>query len=123
MYRLRGHTGGSLAARAIGAQATEATIRAGVLNQMTALERPQSVHIARIHEQRGDFHSDSIQAKNAVQYRAINYSVDQFVLKRIQYIKQRPPPRALYKGSVKMAGYLFLLQRRLQCKVCDRRFV
>jgi hypothetical protein len=46
MYRLKVLTGGSLAARTIGAQATEVAIRAGVLNRMTALARPQSVRIA-----------------------------------------------------------------------------
>jgi hypothetical protein len=35
-----------LAARTIGAQATEVAIRAGVLNRMTALARPRSVRIA-----------------------------------------------------------------------------
>ena len=46
MYRLKVLTGGSLAARTIGAQATEVAIRAGVLNRMTALARPRSVRIA-----------------------------------------------------------------------------
>lgn len=46
MYRLKVLTGRRLAARTIGAQATEVAIRAGVLNRMTALARPQSVRIA-----------------------------------------------------------------------------
>jgi hypothetical protein len=46
MYRLKVLTGRSLAARTIGAQATEVAIRAGVLNRMTTLARPQSVRIA-----------------------------------------------------------------------------
>jgi|SRR5471032_353879 len=46
MYRLTVLTGRGLAARTIGAQATEVVIRAGVLNRMTALARPQSVRIA-----------------------------------------------------------------------------
>lgn len=46
MYRLKVLTGRSLAARTIGAQATEVAIRAGVLNRMVALARPQSVRIA-----------------------------------------------------------------------------
>jgi hypothetical protein len=46
MYRLKILTGRSLVARTIGAQATEVAIRAGVLNRMTALARPQSVRIA-----------------------------------------------------------------------------
>lgn len=40
MYRLRLLTGRRLAARMIGAQATEVAIRAGVLNRMPALARP-----------------------------------------------------------------------------------
>lgn len=46
MYRLNVLSGRSLAARMIGAQATEVTIRAGVLNRMTTLARPQSVRMA-----------------------------------------------------------------------------
>jgi hypothetical protein len=46
MYRLKVLTGRSLAARTIGAQATEVAIRAGALNRMAALARPQSVRIA-----------------------------------------------------------------------------
>jgi hypothetical protein len=46
MYRLKVLTGRNLAARTIGAQATEVAIRAGVLNRMTSLARPQSVRIA-----------------------------------------------------------------------------
>jgi hypothetical protein len=45
MYRLKVLTGRSLAARTIGAQATEVAIRAGVLNRMATLARPQSVRI------------------------------------------------------------------------------
>ena len=46
MYRLTVLTGRGLAARTIGAQATEIAIRAGLLNRMTSLARPQSVRIA-----------------------------------------------------------------------------
>jgi Transposase DDE domain len=46
MYRLKTLTGNSLWARRIGSQATEVAIRAGVLNRMAALARPQSVRIA-----------------------------------------------------------------------------
>ncbi|CAG9185148.1 IS5 family transposase ISRta5 [Cupriavidus laharis] len=46
MYRLKTLTGHSLWAREIGSQATEVAIRAGVLNRMVALARPQSVRIA-----------------------------------------------------------------------------
>jgi hypothetical protein len=46
MYRLKVLTGRSLAARTIGAQATEVAIRAGVHNRMAALARPQSVRVA-----------------------------------------------------------------------------
>lgn len=46
MYRLKTLTGRSLWARATGSQATEVSIRAGVLNRMAALARPQSVRIA-----------------------------------------------------------------------------
>ncbi|MGF6971701.1 hypothetical protein QFZ94_000128 [Paraburkholderia sp. JPY465] len=46
MYRLKVLTGASLWARATSAQATEVSIRAGVLNRMVALARPQSVRIA-----------------------------------------------------------------------------
>jgi hypothetical protein len=46
MYRLKVLTGRNLAACTIGAQATEVAIRAGVLNRMTLLARPQSVRIA-----------------------------------------------------------------------------
>lgn len=46
MYRLKRLTGHSLWARGIGSQATEVAIRAGVLNRMVALARPQSVCIA-----------------------------------------------------------------------------
>ncbi len=46
MYRLKILTGPRLWARQIGSQATEVSIRAGVLNRMAALARPQSVRIA-----------------------------------------------------------------------------
>jgi len=46
MYRLKILTGSCLWARKTGSQATEVSIRAGVLNRMTALARPQSVRIA-----------------------------------------------------------------------------
>lgn len=46
MYRLKSLTGSCLWAREIGSQATEVSIRAGVLNSMTAITRPQSVHVA-----------------------------------------------------------------------------
>ncbi|RKE39656.1 DDE family transposase [Paraburkholderia sp. BL23I1N1] len=46
MYRLKVLTGPCLWARETGSQATEVSIRAGVLNRMTALARPQSVRIA-----------------------------------------------------------------------------
>jgi hypothetical protein len=46
MYRLKILTGSCLWAREIGSQATEVSIRAGVLNRMAALARPQSVRIA-----------------------------------------------------------------------------
>jgi hypothetical protein len=46
MYRLKTLTGPCLWAREIGSQATEVSIRAGVLNRMVALARPQSVRIA-----------------------------------------------------------------------------
>src|SRR5471032_1960061 len=46
MYRLKVLTGRNLAARTIGAQATEVAIRVGMLNRMTSLARPQSVRIA-----------------------------------------------------------------------------
>jgi hypothetical protein len=46
MHRLKTLTGNRLWARRIGSQATEVSIRAGVLNHMTALARPQSVRIA-----------------------------------------------------------------------------
>jgi hypothetical protein len=46
MYRLKTLTGSSLWARTTGSQATEVSIRAGVLNRMAALARPQSVRIA-----------------------------------------------------------------------------
>jgi len=46
MYRLKTLTGHSLWAREIGSQAAEVAIRAGVLNRMVALARPQSVRIA-----------------------------------------------------------------------------
>lgn len=46
MYRLKVLTGSSLWARATGSQATEVSIRAGVLNRMVALARPQSARIA-----------------------------------------------------------------------------
>ena len=46
MYRLKALTGRELAARTIGAPATEVAVRVGVLNRMTALVRPQSVRIA-----------------------------------------------------------------------------
>lgn len=46
MYRLKILTGSCLWAREIGSQATEVSIRAGVLNRMAAIARPQSVRIA-----------------------------------------------------------------------------
>ncbi|CAH0445719.1 hypothetical protein LMG10661_01901 [Ralstonia syzygii subsp. syzygii] len=46
MYRLKTLTGHSLWAREVGSQATEVAIRAGVLNRMGALARPQSVRVA-----------------------------------------------------------------------------
>jgi hypothetical protein len=46
MYRLKILTASCLWAREIGSQATEVSIRAGVLNRMAALARPQSVRIA-----------------------------------------------------------------------------
>ena len=46
MYRLKTLTGHYLWARNVGSQATEVAIRAGVLNRMTALARPQSVRVA-----------------------------------------------------------------------------
>ncbi|MCD9231306.1 IS5/IS1182 family transposase, partial [Ralstonia pseudosolanacearum] len=46
MYRLKTLTGQSLWARKVGSQATEVAIRAGVLNRMAALARPQSVRVA-----------------------------------------------------------------------------
>ena len=46
MYRLKRLTGHSLWAREIGSQATEVAIRAGLLNRMVALARPQSVCIS-----------------------------------------------------------------------------
>ncbi|AJG23799.1 hypothetical protein RR42_s2217 [Cupriavidus basilensis] len=46
MHYLKTLTGHSLWAREIGAQATEVAIRAGVLNRMVELARPQSVRIA-----------------------------------------------------------------------------
>ena len=46
MYRLKVLTGRILAARTIGAQATEVAIRAGVLNRMISLARHQSLRIA-----------------------------------------------------------------------------
>lgn len=46
MYRLKTLTGPRLWAREIGSQATEVSIRVGVLNRMAALARPQSVRIA-----------------------------------------------------------------------------
>lgn len=46
MYRLKVLTRRNLAARTIGAQATEVAVRVGVLNRMTSLARPQSVRIA-----------------------------------------------------------------------------
>lgn len=46
MYRLKVLTGRELAARTIGAQATEVAVRVAVLNRMTALARPQSVRIS-----------------------------------------------------------------------------
>ncbi|MEX3548069.1 MAG: IS5/IS1182 family transposase, partial [Burkholderia sp.] len=45
-YRLKILTGSCLWAREIGSQATEVSVRVGVLNRMTALACPQSVHIA-----------------------------------------------------------------------------
>jgi hypothetical protein len=46
MFRLKTLTGDSLWARRTGSQATEVSIRAGVLNRMAALARPQSVRFA-----------------------------------------------------------------------------
>lgn len=46
MYRLKTLTGGSLWARTTPSQATEVSIRAGVLNRMVELARPQSVRIS-----------------------------------------------------------------------------
>ncbi len=46
MYRLKTLTGHSLWAREVGSQATEVAIRAGLLNRMAALARPQSVRVA-----------------------------------------------------------------------------
>lgn len=46
MYRLKTLTGHCLWARQLGSQATEVAIRAGVLNRMAALARPQSVRVA-----------------------------------------------------------------------------
>ena len=46
MYRLKVLTGPCLWARQTGSQATEVSIRVGVLNRMVALARPQSVRIA-----------------------------------------------------------------------------
>lgn len=46
MYRLKTLTGPCLWAREIGSQATEVSVRVGVLNRMAALARPQSVRIA-----------------------------------------------------------------------------
>lgn len=46
MYRLKTLTGPCLWAREIGSQATEVSIRVGVLNRMAALARPKSVRIA-----------------------------------------------------------------------------
>lgn len=46
MYRLKVLTGRELAARTVGAQASEVAVRVGVLNRMTALARPQSVRMA-----------------------------------------------------------------------------
>lgn len=46
MYRLKTLTGHCLWAREMGSQATEVSIRAGVLNRMAELARPQSVRIA-----------------------------------------------------------------------------
>jgi len=45
MYRLKILTGSSLWASEIDSQATEVSIRAGVLNRMAALARPQSAGI------------------------------------------------------------------------------
>jgi hypothetical protein len=46
MYRLKALTGAALSTRTIETQATEVAIRAGVLNRMAVLARPQSVRIA-----------------------------------------------------------------------------
>ncbi|WP_197330913.1 IS5 family transposase [Ralstonia syzygii] len=46
MYRLKTLTGHSLWAREVRSQATEVAIRAGLLNRMAALARPQSVRVA-----------------------------------------------------------------------------
>ncbi len=45
MYRLKTLTGPCLWARKVDSQATEVSIRAGVLNRMAALARPHSVRI------------------------------------------------------------------------------
>ncbi len=46
MYRLKTLTVHSLWAREVRSQATEVAIRAGLLNRMAALARPQSVRVA-----------------------------------------------------------------------------
>ncbi|KAF1005697.1 MAG: hypothetical protein E5299_00353 [Burkholderia gladioli] len=46
MYRFKTLTGNCLWARHIDAQATEVSIRVGVINRMADLARPQSVRIA-----------------------------------------------------------------------------
>lgn len=55
MYRLKTLTGPCLWARRTDTQATEVAVRVGVLNRMAELSRPQSVRIARDHEQRHHF--------------------------------------------------------------------
>ncbi|KAF1011510.1 MAG: hypothetical protein E5299_01389 [Burkholderia gladioli] len=46
MYRFKTLTGHCLWARHIAAQATEVSVRVGVINRMADLARPQSVRIA-----------------------------------------------------------------------------
>lgn len=60
MYRLKVLKGRHLAARTIGAQATEVAVRAGVLNRMAALARQQSVRITLAQWEREFFGQDLI---------------------------------------------------------------
>ncbi|KAF1052902.1 MAG: hypothetical protein GAK41_00936 [Burkholderia gladioli] len=46
MYRFKILTGNCLWARHIDSQATEVSVRVGVINRMAGLARPQSVRIA-----------------------------------------------------------------------------